>query len=97
MMATPTISLAMMSLMQMLAKDENAAMNEPQAALMKKLEEVASKDWLAALREGRQASSWLQQSACVRIFRHDQSTRRDHQLHRSRAEQQGGDGLQCIR
>ncbi len=53
MMATPTISLAMMSLMQTLAKDENAAMNEPRAALMKKLEEVATKEWLAVLREAK--------------------------------------------
>ena len=51
MMATPTISLAMMSLMQTLAKDEDVAMNEPRAAMMKKLEEVATKDWLTVLRE----------------------------------------------
>lgn len=55
MMATPTISLATMSLMQMLAKDENAGIKEPQAALMKKLEDVATQEWLAVLREGAQA------------------------------------------
>jgi hypothetical protein len=52
-MATPTISLAMMSLMQTLAKDENPAMNAPRAALMKRLEEVATEEWLAVLREGQ--------------------------------------------
>jgi hypothetical protein len=52
MMATPTISLAMMSLMQNLAKDESVEMKEPRAALMKKLEEVATAEWLAVLRDG---------------------------------------------
>jgi len=51
MMVTPTISLAMMSLMKALLKDEGAEMNEPRAALIKKLEEVATKEWLAVLRE----------------------------------------------
>ena len=50
MMATPTISLAMMSLMQALAKDDSPDMTAPRAALLKRLEEVASKEWLAALR-----------------------------------------------
>ena len=50
-MATPTISLAMMSLMQALAKDDSADMSAPRAALMKRLDEVATKEWLAVLRE----------------------------------------------
>ena len=53
MMATPTISLAMMTLMQTLAKDESAEMREPHQELLKKLEEVATKDWLVVLREVR--------------------------------------------
>ncbi len=53
MMATPTISLAMMSLMQTLAKADSPDMSAPRAALLKRLEEVASKEWLAVLREGR--------------------------------------------
>lgn len=51
MMATPTISLAMMSLMQTLAKDDSPDMSAPRATLMKRLEEVAAKEWLAVLRE----------------------------------------------
>ncbi|MCX6847866.1 MAG: hypothetical protein NTY98_03005 [Verrucomicrobia bacterium] len=51
MMGMPTISLGMMSLMQTLAKDESAEMSGPRAALMKRLEEVAAKEWLAVLRE----------------------------------------------
>ena len=51
MMATPTISLAMMSLMQTLAKDDGAEMSAPRAALIKRLEEVATKEWLGVLRE----------------------------------------------
>ena len=50
-MATPTISLAMMSLMQTLAKDDSPDMIAPRAALLKRLEEVAPKDWLEVLRE----------------------------------------------
>lgn len=51
MMATPTISLAMMSLMQQLAKDDSAGMTGPRAALMKRLEEVATPEWLVVLRK----------------------------------------------
>lgn len=51
MMATPTISLAMMSLMQTLAKDDGLDMASPRAALLKRLEEVATREWLAVLRE----------------------------------------------
>lgn len=51
MLATPSISLAMMSLMQTLAKDDSPDMSPPCAALLKCLEEVATKDWLAVLRE----------------------------------------------
>ena len=51
MMTTPTISLAMMSLMQTLAKDENPDMSVPRAALLKRFEEVATKEWLEVLRE----------------------------------------------
>jgi hypothetical protein len=54
MMATPTISLAMMSLMHTLAKDDSPAMSAPRAALLKSLEEVATKDWLAVVRESTQ-------------------------------------------
>ena len=43
--------LAMMSLMQTLAKDDSPAMSAPRAALLKRLEEVASKEWLMVLRE----------------------------------------------
>ena len=50
MMATPTISLAMMSLMQTLAKDGSTDMSAPRTALLKRLEEVATKQWLAVLR-----------------------------------------------
>ena len=45
------ISLAMMSLMQSLAKDDSPDMSAPRAALLKRLEEVASKEWLAVLGE----------------------------------------------
>lgn len=54
MMATPTISLAMMSLMQALVPqsgNDSPDMSAPRAALMKRLEEVATKAWLAVLRE----------------------------------------------
>ena len=51
MMATPTISLAMMSLMQTLAKDDSPDMTAPRAALLKRLEEVATQDWLAVMKE----------------------------------------------
>ena len=44
MMAASTISLAMMSLMLTLAKDDSTEMRGPREALMKHLEEVASKD-----------------------------------------------------
>jgi len=54
MMATPTISLAMMSLMQTLAKDASPDMSAPRASLLKRLEEVATKEWLAVLRESSQ-------------------------------------------
>ena len=53
MMATPTISLAMMSLMQTLAKDDDADMTTPRAALMKKLEELATQEWLAVLKAAK--------------------------------------------
>ena len=53
MMATPTISLAMMSLMQTLVKDDSAEMSDPRAALLKRLDEVAKPEWLAVLREGK--------------------------------------------
>ena len=53
MMATPTISLAMMSLMQTLAKDDSPDMTAPRAALLKRLEEVATKEWLEVLREAK--------------------------------------------
>ena len=52
MMSTPTISLAMMSLMQTLAKDDSPEMSTPRDALLKRLEEVATMDSLAVLREG---------------------------------------------
>ena len=55
MMATPTISLAMMSLMQTLVPqsgNDRPDMSAPRAALLKRLEEVATKDWLEVLREG---------------------------------------------
>jgi hypothetical protein len=51
MMASPTISLAMMSLMQTLAKDDSPDMSAPRTALLNCLEEVATKEWLAVLRE----------------------------------------------
>jgi hypothetical protein len=50
MMATPTISLAMMSLMQTLAKDDSPAKTAPRAALLKRLEKAATHEWLAVLR-----------------------------------------------
>ena len=43
--------LAMKSLMQTLGKDDSPAMSAPRAALLKRLEEVATKDWLTVLRE----------------------------------------------
>ncbi len=49
--AALVISLAMMSLMQALAKDDSPDMSAPRAALLKRLEDVATKDWLAVLRE----------------------------------------------
>jgi hypothetical protein len=51
MMATPTISLALISLMQTLAKNDSPDMSAPRAALLKPLEEAAAKEWLAVLRE----------------------------------------------
>ncbi len=55
MMATPTISPAMMSLMQTLAKDDSPDMSAPRAALPKRLEELAPKEWLEVLRESTDA------------------------------------------
>ena len=57
MMDTPTISLAMMSLMQTLAKDTSPDMNAPRAALLKRVEEVATAKWLVVLREGKSPSA----------------------------------------
>lgn len=51
MLASPTISLAMMTLMKELQKDSSPEMKAPREALMHRLEEVAGKDWLDALRE----------------------------------------------
>ncbi len=51
MMAAPTISLAMMSLMQTLAKNDSPDTSAPRSALLKRLEEVATKDWPAVPRE----------------------------------------------
>ena len=62
MMATPTISLAMMSLMQQLVPqsgNDSAEMSAPRAALIKRLEEVATKEWLEVLRESTAKSSSL--------------------------------------
>jgi hypothetical protein len=39
------------SLMQTLAKDDSPDMSTPRAALLKRLVEVATKDWLSVLRE----------------------------------------------
>lgn len=39
-----------MRLMQTLAKDESAEMSAPWAALIKKLEDAAMKEWLVVLR-----------------------------------------------
>jgi hypothetical protein len=47
----------MMSLMQTLAKDDSPDMSTPRAALLKRLVEVATKDWLALLREGKLPAS----------------------------------------
>jgi hypothetical protein len=41
----------MMSLMQTLAQDDSPDMSAPRAALLKRLEEVATAAWLAVLRE----------------------------------------------
>lgn len=51
MMAKPTIALAMMSLMQQLVKDDSAEMAGPREALLKLLEEGATKEWLKVLQE----------------------------------------------
>jgi len=54
MMATPTISLAMMSLMQTLVPqsgNDRPDMSAPRAALLKRLEEVALKEWLAEMKK----------------------------------------------
>lgn len=40
-----------MSLMQTLAKDDNPDMSAPRAALLKRLEEVATKEWLETMKE----------------------------------------------
>ena len=50
MMAQTTISLGVMSLMQHMRPDPSPAMAAPRRALMKRLEEVATKDWLEVLR-----------------------------------------------
>ena len=55
MMATPTISMAIMSLMQTLTKDDSAAMSAPRAALLERLDEVAAPEWLAMLRDSEAA------------------------------------------
>ena len=39
--------------MQTLAKDDSSDMSASRAALLKSLEDVATKAWLAVLREGR--------------------------------------------
>lgn len=41
----------MMSLMQTLAKDDSPDMSATRAALLKRLEVLATKDWLEVLRE----------------------------------------------
>ena len=51
MAALSRVSLAMMSLMQALAKDDSPDMSATRSALLKRLEEVAMKDWLAVMRE----------------------------------------------
>jgi hypothetical protein len=51
MMATPTISLGMMSLMQTFAKDDSPDMSAPRTALLKRLDGVATNEWLAAPRK----------------------------------------------
>jgi hypothetical protein len=51
MRVTPTISLATRSLMQTLAKVDSPDMSAIRAALLKRSEEVVTKDWLAVLRE----------------------------------------------
>ena len=51
MMTLPTISLAMMSLMQALAKDDSPDMKAPREAVRQCLNELASKEWLEVLRE----------------------------------------------
>ncbi len=53
-MAKAAISLAMMSWMQALAEDESADMSAPRAALLKRLKEVPTKEWLAVLQESAQ-------------------------------------------
>jgi hypothetical protein len=42
--------------MQTLAKDDSPNMSSPRAALLKRLDEVATRDWMAVLREGNQPS-----------------------------------------
>ena len=56
MMATPTISLAMMSLMRTLAKDDDSDMSAPRAALLKRLEGEKPEEQLATLAVLRQSS-----------------------------------------
>ena len=51
MIAKPTFSLAMMSLMQTLAKGDSPDMSAPRAGLLKRLEEVSMQDWLAVMEE----------------------------------------------
>ena len=67
MMATPTISLAMMSLMQTPAKDGSPAMSAPRAALLKRMEEVATKVASAPCEKVLRSTSGQTPSRCFRI------------------------------
>ena len=54
---TSDVDLAIMSLMQTLANDDSPDMSTPRAALLKRLDEMATKDWMAVLREGAPRNS----------------------------------------
>jgi hypothetical protein len=51
MMADASVSLTMMNLMERIVPDPTPAMTAPRGALRKRLEGVASKEWLSALTE----------------------------------------------
>ena len=57
--------------MQALAEDESPDMSAPRAALLKRLDELATKDWLAVLRGGQKIPEFDACCICVHAWQHE--------------------------